>query len=525
MNLRESIPLGQLTRGRLFTFLFFALTMFAAWKAAQYVLADDLEGLAMIGLGLIVAAIVVIILNNWRNGLYFFLSWLLFEDLIRKFLGNNMAIYFGKDFLVLVVYVSFYVAIRRRQTKTFRPPFLIPLLLFVWFGAMQIFNPASPHIAYGLLGFKLFFFYSPLVFVGYALIDSEDRLRRLFTLNQILALIIVCLGIAQAVLGHTFLNPERPAEELRELSTLYRVSPITGLSLYRPTSVFVSDGRFGNFIDVSWPMILGFSGYLLLRQKKGRALTFLCVVILAAGAVLTGSRGVVMWAGINGIVFSVAFLWGAPWRQGEVRRALRTIQRAAIATVLGVVILGFIFPEAVRSRLAFYSETLNPNSPTSELLHRSWDYPVRNFLGALEMPRWQYGNGIGTNSLGVQYITRFLHVQPLGFSVESGFGTIVLEMGIGGLALWLLLASAVLISGWRIIFKLRGSPFFPIAFVIFWYSFFLTLPATFAGMQPYQDFLLNSYFWLLLGVLHRLPTLAVSAANAPVRAAPATSLT
>ena len=40
---------------------------------------------------------------------------------------------------------------------------------------------------------------------------------------------------------------------------------------------------------------------------------------------------------------------------------------------------------------------------------------------------------------------------------------------------------------------------------------------TFNGIQPYEDFVLNAYLWLLLGILFRLPTLAVSAqyANAP----------
>jgi hypothetical protein len=33
---------------------------------------------------------------------------------------------------------------------------------------------------------------------------------------------------------------------------------------------------------------------------------------------------------------------------------------------------------------------------------------------------------------------------------------------------------------------------------------------TFTGMQAYQDFILNSYMWLLLGILFRLPKLAPS---------------
>lgn len=63
------------------------------------------------------------------------------------------------------------------------------------------------------------------------------------------------------------------------------------------------------------------------------------------------------------------------------------------------------------------------------------------------------------------------------------------------------------------------SPWFPLGFITFWYALFLLFPATFGGMQPYEDFVLNAYFWLLLGVLFRLPIIALStqfAANAPI---------
>jgi hypothetical protein len=37
------------------------------------------------------------------------------------------------------------------------------------------------------------------------------------------------------------------------------------------------------------------------------------------------------------------------------------------------------------------------------------------------------------------------------------------------------------------------------------------------AMQPYEDFVLSAYLWLLLGVLFRLPTLAVSAQYAAIQ--------
>jgi hypothetical protein len=69
----------------------------------------------------------------------------------------------------------------------------------------------------------------------------------------------------------------------------------------------------------------------------------------------------------------------------------------------------------------------------------------------------------------------------------------------------------VVLSAWHVVRKLKGSPWFPLAFVIFLYSFLLLFPMTFSGLQAYQDFILNAYLWLLLGVLFRLPKLALSA--------------
>jgi hypothetical protein len=365
------------------------------------------------------------------------------------------------------------------------------------------------------MGFKIFFYYIPMVFLGYALINSEAQLRHFFTVNMVLALIIVSLGIAQSIVGASFLNPAQPAEDLRLLSTLYRVSA-NGSIAYRPNSVFVSAGRYANFIMVAWLLVLGFGGYLLLRVKRGRALAFIAIAVIATGAFLTASRGSFMWGMINMLATSVAFIWGAPWQRGEVLRVFRSVQRAALGIALGIALLFYLYPDALLSRLAIYQETLMPNSETSELTHRGWNYPVMNFLGAFGYERWPYGYGIGTTALGGQYVARFFNAKPPVTGVESGFGTLVVEMGVGGLLLWLVMGLAITVSAWNVVKKLKGSPWFPLGFVIFWYALFLLFPATFGGIQPYEDFLLNAYFWLLLGILFRLPSIVVSVQEAAV---------
>src|ERR1700738_1710659 len=182
MRLLAQVFPGSFRRGPGLTIAFFVFAMLAAYKVAGYILANDLDSLAFMAMAFVGGALVLAILKNWRHGVYFFLGWLLFEDLFRKYLGNNMAIYFAKDFLLAIVYLSFFIAYRRKEKhlQVLRPPFFMALVVFVWFGLIQVFNPGSTSIFFGILGMKLYFYYMPLFVIGYALIDSEVALRRFF---------------------------------------------------------------------------------------------------------------------------------------------------------------------------------------------------------------------------------------------------------------------------------------------------------------------------------------------------------
>jgi hypothetical protein len=498
-------------RSPLFAIVFYAVAALVAYEVAQFILRGDMNSLIYLAVFIAGAIGAVNVLNDWRKGVYLFLAWILFEDFVRKYLGNNMAIYFAKDVLALLLYLSFFRSFRAQRVnlvERFRPSFIVPLLCFFFFGLMQVFNPSSTSLFYGLMGMKLYFFYVPLLYVGYYFIDSERRLRSFFAFNTILILVVVCLGVAQAIIGHTFLNPTVIQEDIRDLSTIYRASPITGLVAYRPTSVFVSAGRFQNFQTVSWILTLGYGGFLLLRNRKGRLIAFTCIGVLAAGTLLTASRGVLVGNLVSALFIASGFLWGAPWRNREGLRVVRTIQRATVFVGIAIIVLMVFFPEQLSSRLAIYSETLDPTNPTSELYSRSGSYPLQNLLLAFEYPKWPYGYGIGTASLGGQYVARIMHAAPMRIGVENGYGQLILELGILGLLLWIALAAAISLSAWSAAKSLRGSPWFPIAFAIFWYAFLLAIPTSYYGFTSYEDFVMNAYFWLLLGILFRLQAVA-----------------
>jgi hypothetical protein len=478
-----------------------------AWEIGLKIVSQDLAAIAYVAFSFVAIAVALTVLRNWRLGFYFFLVWLLFEDLMRKYVGNNMAIYFAKDFFVGLVYIAFYLSLRRGEAKTFRPPFLIFGSLLLWLGVAQIFNPNSPHILYGLLGFKIYFYYVPLIFVGYALIRDDEDLRRFLVLNGYLAAIIGGIGIVQAIVGNSFLNPASLAPELRDLGNLQKITPLTNQLFTLPDSVFVSAGRFSLYLTFAIILTVGTAGYLLLYTKRSRKLIYLVFAIIVTATLLSGSRSAAVSAVTSVIVLAVGFLWGAPWRWRHAHRITKAIRRTLIVGSLGLVGLLLIFPEEAGSRIAFYTETLSPSSSAYQGSYRTWDYPIKNLELAFTNPNWVFGNGIGTASLGNQYVAKAIGEQPPNISVEEGFGTMIVEMGILAPFLWVLSSVALLVSCWKIVRSLRQTRFFPIGFAIFWYAFFLLLPLTFGSLNSYQNYINNAYLWLTVGVLFRLGTL------------------
>ena len=494
--------------------------VFVAWQFGGWISSGDTGLLKYGALAVIIGLIGSRILRDWRSGFYVFLTWLLFEDLIRKHLGNNMAIFFAKDVLVGLVYISLVMAIRKKQELVFRPVFLIPVALFFWFSVLQLFNPYSPSIFYGLLGMKLYFYYVPLMFVGYALIRTDADLRRLLMASVILSAVIAGLGIIQSIVGPDFLNPATLAPELQPLGQLDKFTPITHQRLHLPASVFVSTGRYSQYLVLSFVVGLAAVGYFLLQPVRRRWVALISVGIVSVAVALCGSRGAVVLSLASAAVMGVAFIWGAPWRNQQVFRTLQAIRRALIVIVLFLGAAALTFPQLLGGRIDYYTETLSPSSSAFELQTRVWDYPIRNLSYAFMEPHWIVGSGIGTVSLGTQYVARLVNIEKPTNGVESGYGSIIIELGVVGLTLWIVWTIALVVSCWKMTRSVRQTRFFPVAFGISWFAFLLLFPQTYGSLNNYQDYVLNAYLWLMVGILFRLPELlAPSPIILPLRSA------
>jgi hypothetical protein len=483
----------------------FGAILYILWQLSNSIAGGSPRMAMLLGAGFIAFFVAGKIAGNWRSGVSLFFVWLVFEDFIRKYMGNNMYVYFAKDVLVLVTYVSLLSSGTRRDLRFFRPPFRYALGLFFLLALVQVFNPFSPSIFYGLLGLKLYFYYVPLMFVGYAMMRTVDDLRRFLVLTMEVAGVVAGVGILQTIFGLDFLNPHGGAD-IEELSHLTRYTP-SGLAVIRPPSVFVSDGRFAAYIIVVFILGLGAAGFLMLRRGPGRTIVFGGVGLTALAAAMTGSRGTFIYVIASGLLLSFGMIWGAPKRVGEGYRLVKAIRQSFIYVGLAVAMAVTVFPNVFAAHLSFYRETLTPGSENFEGRIRTWDYPVEELKLALSYPDWEIGYGAGTTSLGAQYVSRILGAPPSIGGVENGYGDLILQFGIPGPLLWLLWASILVFAVLKKVLTLKGTWAFPLALGILWYSFLMLFPFTWGGMTIYEDFVTNAYFWLMVGILFRLPEL------------------
>ena len=281
---------------------------------------------------------------------------------------------------------------------------------------------------YGVLALKIDFYYVPLMFLGYALMERPADLERFLVVNIAAGILIAGLGIAQSVVGGNFLTPDDLAPELYELTHTLRYSPITHSASAVTSSVFVSSGRFSFYLILLWILAMGAQGYLLLARRPGAKYGFFGIGVVTVAVMITGTRTPFVFMLASALMMSAAFLWGAPWRWGQGHRLVKALRRAFLVERGRVGPDGHGFPHRAWGPLEVpVRNVVIAGNEGSEWQVRGWDYPIQNLLMAFDHDRWVEGYGTGTASLGMQYVTRII-----GGAGPAGCGGERLRQSFGG---------------------------------------------------------------------------------------------
>jgi hypothetical protein len=516
----------------------FAVAVVAGLGLAHLLLQADGRTAAVVLVFVGAGALGVQILRNWRFGILSFFTWIVVEDLIRKYLGNRIILYGAKDAVILVTYASFLVArVVNRRAGDFQNPIRIPLAAMVALAIAECFNPQIEHPLIPVIGMRMFFLYVPLLYLGYAYFDSEERVRRFLLFALGLGGGVAALGVLQALMGLEFLNPEGGAPGLR--LELIRMAPESQMSVPRPTSVFVDAGRFAQYLFILFFLGWGALSYWQsLRCERGPAMEgeparrasalarrarsmrrherilWVAWALVGAGLVVSAQRAALVLVGVAVFVFLARAGRDriAAWI-ARFRRPSLPVGKILMGIVLALLGLALVHPERLIALYRFCVETLSPLARETEVTWRPRVY-WRDILVAVRESR-AFGHGTGTASLGLQYLyglDPFSQGEML-YRVEGGYASVIWEWGVVGVALWLWWTATLVWAGGRTARQLEGSRFFGLAAALVLLLALLHFPYFFLGLPVYQNYVNGAYHWFLCGLLFRLPKIVGGSAH------------
>jgi hypothetical protein len=408
-------------------------------------------------------------------------------DIVRKLTNGDPRLLFVRDGSVLVAVVL--LTLREppwRQVVRASREWLLPLAAFIaWFGVAAVNAAAFIDYRLPLAAAKLDFECLPLIGVGWYIARSYQRLRRAAQVLCVVLCAVTGIGIAQAILGPTFLAPHQAIGYFTHLDLLRATTGQTAQNVFQPSSLFVETGRFQNWTFVNFAV-----GVALLHQRRLQP-------VARWGVLAVGAAGVFASSGRTVFVASavLALLVAARRFRLSFRSGLRVALVGGVA--IGAVLFAAknLYPSLYQSRVEFIGRALNFRSSNSEVSARAPAY-LKNTLDAIRSGGL-VGRGAGTQGLGRQYLGAEAAALT---ATEGGFASIAYEFGLIGMLLWVtwtVVCCRTMLRYARSTVGDVGESMGTLAFALA-VQMFLTF---WLGISAFQDFVMNAWFFLICGVV------------------------
>jgi hypothetical protein len=445
-----------------------------------------IAGLLVVAVGLAVG------IANWRWSIYGLLCYLPVSGIaILAAYGDrepHAAAVLAKDFVfVIPAYVGFLVWAWRCRRPIFFPG--APVALFAALAGVvlvQAFNPALPNHLVGVIGIKVWLFYVPLFLLGYHLVRSREEVFRLFGLMSVLALVPALIGILEAALIYGGYDNAvyRMYGDAADAATQNRVQfEIAGGSLRRIPSTFSSFYQYYLFLASMIAVSYAWWRGAATTRVPGWLRAAVWLLLLTAVFVM-GQRGAFVFVPL--LVVLLVLLDRRPENRLSLRRAvpvaLVVAAALALAAVLGVV------------------------SHTVETLEGEFGDVVVTSAREAVSETW-VGLGAGIDSTGSRYAFGEDEAAPgvNGKFHEGWYVKAYLELGVLGLAIVLAFLGTIAVRGIQAHLQLErqkiGVISAAIVSLLIW-TLIYNVKAQYMDFDP-----LNVYFWLLAGILVKLPSL------------------
>ncbi len=353
--------------------------------------------------------------RRWRQAVQMAMVVLVLEGAVRKwlFVEAQDIIYFGKDVLLLAAYGG-YLVNRPRLRDRWVPP--APALYFTLtvaavFGVFEVFNPLLPNFFVGLIGFKSYFLYVPLIFVLPAVFPNDEALARFLRRFLLLSIPVDLLAVAQ------FFSPPTSILNTYARASDDPISAVTfGSSAFvRVTGTFSFISGYSAYLTAI--VMLGLAALATTQWRlRGNLTVYLALGLAVVGMLMTGSRGPVV---IIAILFPL-YWWLAVAREKKSGATL-------VRLVIGVVLLaGFVSVIGRDAFGAFRGRTVASGDEFSGRITTPFTAPFASLQDA-----GPFGYGIGATHQAATAVTKGIvpYSWLEGHLVEVESGRVMLELG------------------------------------------------------------------------------------------------
>lgn len=377
-------------------------------------------------------------MSRWRLAIQAVMVWLVVEGAARKWLfpGAQDLLYFAKDVVLVAAYAGF---LRQKAALRYRAP-AVPLLtggilLAAAWGAFEVLNPKLPNLLVGILGFKAYFLYVPLMYILPAVFRTDDELLRFLRRYVLLAIPQGLLATAQFMSpAASMLNAYARPDEVGYVATF-------GSSTFvRVTGTFSFITGLSSYLVATTLLIL-----LVLAVQhwrfRGNLLVYASLGMTVVGMLMSGSRGPV----VTVVMLFPLYWWLAVGRE---RGGSRTLGRLlmGLSLVGGLVVwLGGEAWTAFVGRAAAASDF--GSRVASPLLSPYLLLPQAGLLGF----------GIGaTHQMAAAVTPGVIPYSWLrGLFIEVETGKVMIEMGALGFLLVYFVRIALIVYAFGQVLKLR----------------------------------------------------------------------
>jgi O-antigen ligase len=360
--------------------------------------------------------------------------------------------------------------------------------LFALLELLQIFNPALPSTLVGLVGAKVWLLYVPLLYIGYQLVVTQADLQRLLAVMTIAAIVPSAVGLCQALLtaaGRSDLAYAIYGDAAASVTQDFaRFDLVGGGSLTRSPSTFSFVSQYYAFLIAM--IAVSYAWWRSTTQRTERRLAGAAFVLIVVSALLSGSRSAFLFVPL--LLVLIALL----------ERTRRTSTRLQLGAMLLVGVVGTAAVLGTRTLDLFgYAWSVG-------LVHLD-SVVVDGMSRALELTWLGYGSGADTNASRYAYAEPGLFQGIDGTWFESWYVKAHLELGVVGLALVLALLVSILLRAVGVHRRVTDPGLMSISAGLV--AFVAWVAVYCAKSQPLDVDPVNVYFWLIVGVILRLPAL------------------